>query len=66
MTQHKMKKRVICPIMSYRDQHGNFAQDCTHTCGFWDEENQQCCIKTLAQIQNKQQRIENYVGGFGD
>lgn len=64
MTQHKIKKRVICPIMSYKGQYERHY--CINKCAFYDEEEQQCCIKTLAQIQKRKQRIDNYVGGFSD
>ena len=37
-----------CPIMSFQKEH-NYEENCMEeACAFWDEEKEQCCLKSAA------------------
>ena len=43
-----MTKVKYCPIMSYQKQYHDEMYCMEEACAFWDEEREQCCIKTMA------------------
>ena len=43
-----MINRVYCPIISYQKQHQNGTECMEECCALWNEEKEQCCIKTMA------------------
>lgn len=43
-----MYNRVFCPITSYQKQYQSGTECMEEACAFWDEEREQCCIKTMA------------------
>ena len=43
-----MYKRVFCPITSYQKQYQSGTECMEEACAFWDEELNQCVIKTMA------------------
>lgn len=43
-----MINRMFCPITSYQKQYQSGTECMEEACAFWDEEREQCCIKTIA------------------
>ncbi len=39
-----------CPIMSYQKRYSDERSCMEEVCAFWDEEQGQCCIKTMALV----------------
>lgn len=38
--------RIFCPIISYQKQYQTGTDCMEEICAFWDEEREQCCIKS--------------------